>query len=70
MRYLSVSLLDEFTAFLKVTEQIHIGMILDADCLVDKELRKDIFHPKGHIEDVGYLKKREKRKHQNRSGIR
>lgn len=62
MCYLSVSLLDEFTTFLEVIEQIHVGMILNADSLVNKELRKDIFHPEGHIQDVGHLTKRESRK--------
>lgn len=64
MCYLTVSLLDEFTTFLEVTEQIHVGMILNADSLIDKELRKDIFHPEGHIQDVGHLKMRESRKTQ------
>lgn len=58
--YLTVGLLDECTAFLEVTEQIHVGMILNTDSLIDKKLRKDIFHPKGHIQDVWDLEKREK----------
>lgn len=60
--YLSVSLLDEFTTFLEVTEQIHVRVILNADGLIDEELREDIFHPEGHIQDVGHLKKRESRR--------
>ena len=58
MCYLTVSLLDESTTFLEVTEQIHVGMILNAGSLINKKVRKGIFHPEGHIQDVGHLKKR------------
>lgn len=60
MCYLTVSLLDECAAFLEVTEQIHVGVILNTDGFIHEELRKDIFHPEGHIQDVRHLEKREK----------
>lgn len=61
MCYLTVSLLDECATFLEVTEQIHVGVILNTDGFIHEELGKDIFHPEGHIQDVRHLKKREKR---------
>lgn len=60
MCYLTVSLLDECATFLEVTEQIHVGVILNTDGFIHEELRKDIFHPEGHIQDVRHLEKREK----------
>lgn len=67
MFYLTVSLLDEVTTFLQVTEQIHVWMILNTDGLVDEELREDIFHPEGHVEDVGNLKTKQEPSHQQKN---
>lgn len=30
-------------------------MVLDADGLVDEQVRKDVLHPVGHVQDVRHL---------------
>lgn len=55
--HLSLSLLDEVTAFLEVREEIGVGVIQNTDSLIDEQVREDILHPKGHIQDVRHLRR-------------
>lgn len=63
--YLSESLLDEVTTVLDVRQQISVGMIQNADGLIDEQVRKHVFHTKGHVQDVGHLRKQLSHYHYN-----
>ena len=64
MRYLPASLLDKMAAVLDVEQQIGVGVVQNADGLVDEQVREHVLHAEGHVQDVRHLwvKKTEKRK--------
>lgn len=62
MRYLPASLLDEVTAVLDVKQQIGVGMIQNADGLIDEQVREHVLHTEGHVQDVRHLRAKRKRR--------
>lgn len=50
------SLLDEVTAGLDVSQKIRIRVILNTDSLIEEEVREQVLHPEGHVEDVRHLR--------------
>lgn len=62
MSYLSASLLDELTTVLDVKQHVSVGMIQNTDGLIDEQVREHVLHPEGHVQDVGHLERRKRRR--------
>jgi len=67
MGYLTAGLLDEVAAVLDVRHQIGVREVQNTDSLVDEKVRKNIFHSKGHIQDMRHLSIKIKQKKNGRT---